>query len=157
MSCHRSQAACLLMCSMAPISDQLSSRALVRWHSHQLGGAVGKTADEVDVSERLQGLVPVVGVPGTAVGLSLCHFGDSMPGVCPAGALYLYPPREDNLTRPTSLTSTENRCTPIPHPAQHWKTAWIRRGDGQGGPGHGGPRSAISLASAAAAVISAVM
>jgi hypothetical protein len=73
MSCHRSQAACLLMCSMAPISDQLSSRALVRWHSHQLGGAVGKTADEVDVSERLQGLVPVVGVPGTAVGLSLCR------------------------------------------------------------------------------------
>jgi hypothetical protein len=63
------------MCSMAPISDQLSSRALVRWHSHQLGGAVGKTADEVDVSERLQGLVPVVGVPGIAVGLSSFGIG----------------------------------------------------------------------------------
>ena len=50
------------MCSMVPISDQLSSRAWLRWHGHQLG-AVEKTADEVDVSERLQGLVPVVGVP----------------------------------------------------------------------------------------------
>jgi hypothetical protein len=37
---------------MVPISDQLSFRAWLRWHGHQLG-AVEQTADEVDVSGSL--------------------------------------------------------------------------------------------------------
>jgi hypothetical protein len=53
-------------------------------HGHQLG-AVEKTADEVDVSERLQGLVPVVAVPWPGVRILVVPAVEAIP--CPPSVL----------------------------------------------------------------------
>src|SRR5205814_5014854 len=55
-------------------------------HGHRLS-AVEKSADEVDVGECLQGLVPVVGVlwPGVRDSRCASRSDDSMPAVCPGG------------------------------------------------------------------------
>lgn len=81
-----------------------------------------------------------------------------MPAVCPARALYLYLPRQDNLTRLGKHDLDRESVQPRSHSRRSaGRPLGSALETAEGGPGHGGLRSAISLVSAAAAVMSAVM